>query len=133
MNEQKNSGRSRRLSDILHIIFLLAVSAAAMLYLFLFRESGDRVKVTVDGELFGVYSLQDEITEDILTGADNENFNRLVISGGKAYVESASCPDGICAAHYPIFRGGESIVCLPNRVVITVISEDDAGVTDIVG
>ena len=133
MNEQKNSGRSRRLSDILLIIFLLAVSAAAMLYLFLFRESGDRVKVTVDGELFGVYSLQDEITEDILTGADNENFNRLVISGGKAYVESASCPDGICAAHYPIFRGGESIVCLPNRVVITVISEDDAGVTDIVG
>ena len=56
--------------------------------------------------------------EDIHTGKDG--LNRLVIKDGKAWVETASCPDGICAAHKPIHREGESIVCLPNKVVITV-------------
>ena len=53
-----------------------------------------------------------------------EDFNRLVIKDGKASVESATCPDGICASHNPIHRKGESIVCLPNRVVITAHSVD---------
>ena len=44
----------------------------------------------------------------------------------------ASCPDGICAAHKPISREGESIVCLPHRVVITVRTVEDEGGPDIV-
>ena len=47
-------------------------------------------------------------------------------------MENASCPDGICVSHRPIFRDGESIVCLPNRVVITVVSDGDTASPDIV-
>jgi len=130
MKNQTKGGGLRR-GDVLLIAALLALSAAGMLYLFVFRSGGDTVKVTVDGELYGVYSLSSDCSVDIVTGENGEHLNRLVISGGKADMETADCPDGICAAHRPIFRNGESIVCLPNRVVVTVIIEDDTDAPDI--
>ena len=119
-------------NDILLIACLLSVAAIGMLYLFVFRSPGDTVKVTVDGKTYGVYSLSQNITEDIYTGENGEHHNRLVIYDGKAHMETATCPDGICVAHAPIFRSGESIVCLPNRVVITVIADRDTDVPDVI-
>lgn len=119
-------------NDIIFVAALLAVSAIAFVYLFIFREEGDVVKVTVDGKEYGIYSLNDEVTENIITGEKGQNLNSFVISGGKVSMENASCPDGICVSHRPIFRDGESIVCLPNRVVITVVSDGDTASPDIV-
>lgn len=132
MEKQKNNSRFHLRNDIILIIVVLVVAAAGMLYLFVFRGSGDTVRVTVDGEIYGVYSLSQNISEDIRTGADKDQLNRLIIRDGVAYMESATCPDGICVAHRPIFREGESIVCLPNRVVVAVITDDDPDSPDIV-
>ena len=132
MNERKSINKFKLRNDVLLIISLLLVASLAMLYLFVFRKSGNVVQVTVDGELYATYSLSDTVTEDIHSGSDGRAVNRLVICDGKAYVESASCPDGICVSHRPVFRDGESIVCLPNRVVVTVINDEDEGSPDIV-
>lgn len=132
MKKQKSICNFHLRNDIVLIVLLLVIAGAGALYLFAFRGSGDTVQVTVDGELYGVYALSQTLTEDIRTGDDQTRLNRLVIRDGKAYVESASCPDGICAAHRPIFRRGESIVCLPHRVVITVVTEQTADAPDIV-
>ena len=111
-------------NDIIFIVALLLVAAIGALYLFVFRSSGNTVKVTVDGKTYGIYSLNENITEDIRTGKDDSQHNRLIIRDGKAYMETATCPDGICVSHKPIFRDGESIVCLPNRVVVTVTTTE---------
>ena len=60
-----------------------------------------------------------EDTEVTIEGVDGGE-NLLVIQDGTAKIESASCPDGICVRHYAISRDGESIICLPNRVVVTI-------------
>ena len=117
--------------DILLIGGLLLAAAIAFACVFLLRGDGDSVRVTVDGELYGVYALSQDVTVNIRT-ADGEANNRLVIRDGKAQVETATCPDGICAAHYPIFRDGESIVCLPNRVVITVVTAQSGDAPDVI-
>ena len=127
MNKQ-----NRIRNDVLLVAVLLLLCAVGILYLFVFREGGDTVRVTVDGELYGVYSLRENITEEIRTGEDGDQFNRLIIQDGRAFVESASCPDGICVGHRPIFRNGESIVCLPHGVVITVFTDNDKYAPDIV-
>lgn len=106
-------------------------AAVALVYLFVFRPQGDTVKITVNGELYATYPLSQNVTKDIYTGENNEHHNRLVIQDGKAYMEIATCPDGICVEHTAIFRNGESIVCLPHGVVISVITED-AGSPDVV-
>ncbi len=111
-------------NDMIFIGGLLAAVILLGLAIFWLRGEGDRVVVTVDGQPFGVYSLSEETEVDIRTGKDGEESNRLVVRNGEAFVESATCPDGICAAHAPISRDGESIVCLPHRVVVTVEQEN---------
>ncbi len=122
----------KRRNDVILIAIVIVVALMLGLYLQFFKQTGDMVEVTVDGEFYGRYSLSEELTEDIHTGFDGRQLNRLVIKDGKAYIEKASCPDGICADHRPVYRDGESIICLPNRVVVTVVSANSADVPDIV-
>ena len=43
-------------------------------------------------------------------------------------MEWADCPDQICVSHRKISRDGESIICLPNQVVVTIQSSDSADI-----
>lgn len=122
-----NGGGHTRRNDVIFITVLLVVVVLAGLALFLLRGEGNTVEVTVDKQLMGTYSLSVDRTVEIRTGESGEELNLLIIKDGKAYVESATCPDGICASHKPISRDGESIVCLPHKVVITVITQSDQG------
>ena len=110
-------------NDVLFIAILVAVIAVAGACLYFFRGEGNTVTVSVDGEVIATYPLSVNRTEDILT--EGGGLNRLVIQDGKARIETATCPDGICAGHHPVSREGESIVCLPHRVVVTVSTTDD--------
>ncbi len=125
INETK---RKIRNDFILILLVVIIVSAAGAIY-YLFREEGSFVSVSVDGELYGVFALTDERTEHLLS---SRGTNTLIIKDGKASIESASCPDGICAAHRPISREGESIVCLPNKVVVTVNGSENSPEVDII-
>jgi hypothetical protein len=114
------SRKSKCKNDLIFIGILLTVLILAGLAFFFLREEGDRVRVTVNGEYYGIYSLSEDIEIDIRTGKNGEQLNRLVIREGRAFVESATCPDGICSDHRPISKDGESIVCLPHKVVVAV-------------
>ena len=127
MHDEK---RRLRRNDVIFIAALVAILAIAGLCLYLFRSEGDTVTVSVDGKIIATYPLDEDREQDIRTGKDG--LNRLIIKDGKAWVEDASCPDGICAAHKPIHREGESIVCLPNKVVITVKTTNNTNEPDIV-
>ena len=130
MNQKVNKRHIR--NDLILIAVLLVVAVIGGIYLFLFRGTGNCVTVTVNGEKYGVYSLSQNTTVDIYTGDDNQQLNRLVIKDGKAYVETANCPDGICSDHRAVFRNGESIVCLPHGVVITVSTDNSVDAPDVV-
>ena len=104
-------------NDIIFITVLLALIAVLGAVYIFSRGEGDTVTVTVGGELYGEYPLSEDRTVEIKNG---EAVNTLIIEGGRARVEHASCPDGVCVAHKPISRDGESIICLPNEVVVTV-------------
>ena len=130
MNQNKCDARRKRRNDIVFILALVIICTFVGLSFFFFRETGDSVTVTVDGTTYGTYARSNDVTVEI-KNADGEITNTLVIKDGKAHVEYASCPDGICVAHKPISREGESIVCLPNRVVITVVSSESSNEPDI--
>lgn len=107
------------------VIFIAALILAFVLIgacLLILGDHGDTVTVTVNGKSYGEYPLDRDTEVEILSDG---GYNRLVIRDGCAFVESASCPDGICSAHKPISRSGESIICLPNKVVISISSENE--------
>lgn len=117
--KKKNTGKLK--NDVIFITSLLVILAIVCCPI-LFREEGDTVMIKTGGEIFGEYSLHEDQTIEIRS---DKTLNVIIIREGKVWMENASCPDGICTAHRAIFRDGESIICLPNRVLITVISEKE--------
>ena len=118
-------GRKFR-NDLIFIAAILAVVALGAAALFFLRGEGSTVQVEVDGTVIGTYPLSVDREVRIITGENGEELNLLVIKDGKATVTTATCPDGICAAHKPISREGESIICLPHKVIVTVIGGEEA-------
>ena len=108
-------------NDIILIAALVVLAVVAGAALLLFKPEGDTVSVSVSGEVVAEYPLSEDLEVEIKSG---EGYNVLVIKDGKARVERASCPDGICAAHRPISLDGQSIICLPNEVVVEVHAEE---------
>lgn len=46
--------------------------------------------------------------------------NRLVVDGEHVDMIEADCPDQLCVLHNPISEVGETIICLPNKVVLEI-------------
>ena len=101
--------------DILIIVLLLAAAVAGFCLFSGGTSIGSSVKITKNGALVGVYPLN----QDKLIVIDEHN--SVKIEGGKVRMEHADCPDGYCLKMGKITRG--SIICLPNRVVVEVISD----------
>lgn len=115
MEKKKTFGRR----DLILLLVVLAIGLAGILFLYTRPAAADgEVEVSVDGEVVMTLPLSED-TKVMISGFDGGE-NLLVISDGKAEIESASCPDGVCVRHYAISRDGESIICLPNRVVVTI-------------
>lgn len=101
-----------RIWDVVLIVLLL-VLVGLSLYFALSPESGTTAEIYLDGELYDTCPLSRDaqITLDHLT---------IVVSGGRVWVEDADCSDKICEKRGAISQAGQSIVCLPNRVVVKI-------------
>lgn len=95
--------------------------AALLFFLLPNKEAGGEVRITVDGQLYGVYSLFSE-QEVVIEQECGKNI--LHLENGTAWMEEADCPDGYCIQQGKIRRAGQTIVCLPHRLVIEVIGEN---------
>ncbi len=106
-------------NDIILISAVLLISLVAFGVYTFTKNIGKYVTVSVNGKRIASYSLSKDRTENI-SSENGECTNTLVIKDGKAKITKASCPDKICVGHPAVSRTGETIVCLPNKVVITV-------------
>lgn len=86
------------------------------------NRAGAYVTVTVNGELYGTYPL--DIEQEVPIRRDGVTTNVLVISEGQADMIQADCPDKLCVHQRAISKSKESIICLPNKVVVTVEQAD---------
>ena len=105
--------------DILIVVALLVVALLSSGIALLTREPGSYIEVHEDGVLVGRYSLS--LNAEYTLGGGT---NTLVIENGAAYMSSADCPDRTCVNVGRVSFRGEKIVCLPNRIVVTVVGGD---------
>lgn len=105
-------------------VFLIVSVLAAALILFglralLFSEDGAYIQVQVDGEETARYPLAEDVSVEI-TGEGSFR-NVLIIAHGTADMTEADCPDKLCVGQAAISKNGQSIICLPHRVVVSVV------------
>lgn len=105
------------------IILVSSILALALVCFFVFKacaKEGTLVTVTVNGEVYKTVPLDTDTVIDIVTGENGEYKNTVEIKDGKVSVTYANCPDGICEKHRAIKYRGDSIVCLPHKLVVSI-------------
>ena len=117
-------------NDIILVGIVLLLAAGLFLIFFLGGDEGSYAVVTLDGEQIMKYPLTSDIEERISCKSEGD-YNVLVIKDGVAYIKEANCPDGICAEHRPISKVGETVICLPHKLVISIEGEDSSSSPDI--
>ena len=112
-------------NDALLILAVLLLAAGIWLYARLTRRDGGSVTVTVDGEAVAAFPLGED---RVWTWTGDAGSNTLIIEGGAARMETADCPDKLCVHQGVVRYTGESIVCLPHKLVVTVTDGAESGV-----
>ncbi|MBE5869969.1 MAG: NusG domain II-containing protein [Lachnospiraceae bacterium] len=111
-----------RRDGILITILLLTAGILYMIFSYADGQDADRVVVTLDGELYGVYPLSEN---KVFTVETDRGYNVIVIEDKQVYIKEADCPDGYCMKQGKIRTGQESLVCLPHRLVVEVESTSE--------
>lgn len=119
----------RKKDFILIAVIIVTAAVSAILIAFARRTAGASVCVTIDGVLYGEYSLSEE--QSVLID-EKLGFNRIVIENDSVYMADADCPDKYCMEYKPISRGGETIICLPHKLVVEVTGTRDAQQPDVI-
>lgn len=113
--------KKRIRNDLILLASILLAALAAWGVLKLAQRPGKYVVVEIDGKTSAVYPLDTDLRLDIKT--EGGHVNTLVISEGRAYVESADCPDKLCVKQHAVSRTGETVICLPHKLVIRIAGE----------
>lgn len=117
-------------NDIILIAIILVITIGCLLGMRIWQKNNTRgdalAVVTIDGEVYGEYPLSEDLTERI--DLPDGSYNVLTVKDGYAQVTEASCPDQICVHHNHIKYSGETIVCLPNKLVVEVQGGEDNGI-----
>ena len=114
------------------ILALVAIIAAAGIWLFYSAgaEHGLTAVVTVDGEVRAEMPLDEN--GDVLIETE-AGYNVVHTENGQAFVTEADCRDQICVDHKKIEKVGETIVCLPHKMVVEIVGEGEAVADTVVG
>ncbi|MDO4965475.1 MAG: NusG domain II-containing protein [Lachnospiraceae bacterium] len=113
---------------------LIPTSAAVIVALvwfivsLIFSSNGERADIYLNNTL--IESLDLSVERDGSVISDGNTLLSYNISGGKIDVTSADCEDKLCVHQKPISKNGENIVCLPQKIVITINSDTKSGEFD---
>lgn len=101
------------------VILIVVIVAAALAIWFACKQeqTADCVQIELAGELYGSYSLSQN--QAILVESEYGK-NKIVIENGQVSMQEADCPDRYCVAHHAISKAGETIVCLPHKLVVEI-------------
>ena len=80
--------------------------------------SGKKIKVTVNNTPFASYPLEHDGKYQIKTEFGT---NTLVIENGSAHFSDSDCRDKTCEKMGKIGKEGQSIICLPHKIVVEVV------------
>ena len=105
---------------IIMIVGILAL-CIAMSVAFLRDGQAQFAEVYSDGKLVATFSLAVDQEKNF---ESEYGTNVVAVKNGKIAVTHADCPDGYCVKR-GFCSGGAQIVCLPNRLVIRFVGQQE--------
>lgn len=114
--------------DLLLIGILLLLSLLPTAYFFadgtLSRTGRTYAVIQVDGKEYKTVPLDTHRGTTLITVKTSAGYNTIAVQDESIGVVEADCADHICIDEGFISRPGQTVVCLPHKVLIEVRSDD---------
>lgn len=110
------------------LLFLAALLSLSILLMVFYKGdlTSDKVTISIGRILYREVPVdQDQIIE--VANDDGTRLLTVRIQNGSVEVVESTCKDHICMDSGPIKHEGQTLVCLPNQVVITLVSTNLKG------
>lgn len=112
-------------NDCILILIIILLAGGFWLIQYLNAVQKEAVlQIYQNGELIGEYELSQPQTIPV-TGID-DSYNLVLIEDGMVRVTDADCPDQLCMKQRSISRNGESIICLPHKLVLQIHAKEES-------
>ncbi|MCM1495394.1 MAG: NusG domain II-containing protein [Bacteroides sp.] len=117
--QEKEAGQHKMKPGDWILIGGLLLGAGLLLVLIrgVFFSDGKKAVVILDGTVI----MEQDLTEDCRIPIQTlEGYNVFQVQDGTAGIAEADCRDQICVEHVEISKKGETIVCLPHKLVVEI-------------
>lgn len=104
-------------SDIMLLLLIIVIGVASMIIVSRAKEGSGLVVIEKSGKLYGKYSLNQDIR--IPLDVDGEH-NLIIIKDGEVKMQESNCQGQDCVRIGSISQSGQSIVCLPHRLLVKI-------------
>ena len=109
--------------DLILAASILLIAAALFGFNYIsHKKPAVTAQITVDGKVVGTLDLSRD-TELTVTGA-NKGTNHLIVRDGEIWCSEASCPDKVCVHQGKKHLSSDTIVCLPNKMIVTITGDE---------
>ena len=110
--------------DIKIIIMVVLLTIASYLIVFFIGNSSDErvLRITQDQVIIHEVVLSDDY-DNVFEIKYNDEYNRVIVKGKEVWIEEASCLNQVCVRHKTISKVGETIVCIPHKLIVEIIGE----------
>ena len=109
--------------DLILAAAILLIAAALFGFNYIsHKKPAVTVQITVDGKEVEIHDLSRD-TELTVTGA-NKGTNHLIVRDGEIWCSEASCPDKVCVHQGKKHLSSDTIVCLPNKMIVTITGDE---------
>ena len=112
--------------DIIIIIALIVISfLPEVIFASNINKNFDMTyaEITIGGKLYSTVPLSTNIGEKKIEINENGHHNVIIIKDKSVSMIEANCKDSYCIEDGSISKGGQSLVCLPNKVMVEIKGE----------
>ena len=104
-------------ADILLIVGFLILAVAGLFAWKKLKTPGAYVDIMINGDSVKTLRLDQDASYEV---KQQVGVNTVVVQDGSVTVQDADCPDKICEKHRAISQTGETIICLPHKLVVEI-------------
>ncbi len=113
------------LGDVVLVLTVLIVSVSAWVVLEMTAAAGNRAVIQPVGRPGQVLALESSSRVVSVLGPLGET--RVEVKEGQVRIVDSPCPRHICVSMGWISRSGETLVCIPNGLVVRIEGKEGSG------
>ncbi|MBQ9927720.1 MAG: NusG domain II-containing protein [Lachnospiraceae bacterium] len=109
------------------VAVIAAIGIVATLFWAIPYLNGDlseTVIINQDGKIYREYPLYNDAVIPVYY--EPGGYNLILVSEGEVSVTDADCPDKLCVKQRAVSKNGESIICLPHKLVVQISSKEES-------